>query len=208
MGGFEPRAAGDGTDDQKVRPLRHRLAHSAAPIRDFPFAVSTSAAEHPTREDVLVTIEEDRWSWFVEREASREIQRLVVIFSLPSEVQEQFVEFLASVRSDDAIRIGCGAGVRRRSSRDRASPRPGGQPTTASRRPLRPPSPRHRRSCPYRDRDAPRRDAWPRGGRRELLAADHDRQDESNPTARVRLAPFACNSWWSNRPSGRSRNTP
>src|SRR5437016_7446299 len=73
MRGFEPRTTGNGTDDQEVGSLRHGLAYSATPIHHFPFAVLTSAAEHPTREDVLVTLEEDRWSGFIKREACRQI---------------------------------------------------------------------------------------------------------------------------------------
>jgi len=73
VSGFEPRAAGNGTDDQEVGSLRNCLAYSATPLHDLPFAVSTRAVEHPTRQDVLVALEEDRWSGFVKREACRQI---------------------------------------------------------------------------------------------------------------------------------------
>lgn len=73
MSGFEPRSTGDRTDDEEICSLRNCLARSATSLHDLPFAVSTSAVEHPTGEDMLVAIEEDNWNGFVKREACRRI---------------------------------------------------------------------------------------------------------------------------------------
>src|SRR5215468_6492390 len=97
MSGFKPRTTSNGTNDQEVCSLRNCLAHSSTPLHDFPFAVSTSAVKHSTREDVFVTVEQNSWRGFVKRQACRQIQRLVVLLCLSREVQKKFAKFLALV---------------------------------------------------------------------------------------------------------------